>query len=462
MFHRLPIDSKSNKFIHSYLFQCLVAVSFFIGWYFGLGEIGLATVVVAVVISLIFTDDGAVMGSYFLYAMFTFAMFPYFNTIPWYLYAEIGVYVAGIIAFLVKRIITHNCYFNFGSIGLSLVLLLVTFFAATLVRQFTSTNLPSEYNNIAYITCGLFALLVLFYFVFHLTTDEGNEKLVYKTFYIVNILVLAELFVVIPKAKFFDEIFILTRWGSKNTVAIVLEMCIPFVAFIFAKNKWRIDALLIIAVDLYFVTVSDSRGGIISIAVLIPLLIHILLSRLKDKKYIYPTVLVSIVVTVFVVYESVPSFKESIDRLIALGDNLSGRWDIWKSALEYAFGKEGSFSGNIYFGGGVQALFDLFPIYGFGYETGSIGIWLCHNTVITVLCASGFVGAAMFIYHMVEIFVANYKAKMFSRTALLYFVLIGVIHGIIDNTFFNIIYLVPYIWIFSLRGVTSFKLLGKY
>ena len=89
-------------------------------------------------------------------------------------------------------------------------------------------------------------------------------------------------------------------------------------------------------------------------------------------------------------------------------------------------------------------------------------IWLCHNTVITVLCASGFVGAAMFIYHMVEIFVANYKAKMFSRTALLYFVLIGVIHGIIDNTFFNIIYLVPYIWIFSLRGVTSFKLLGKY
>ena len=134
----------------------------------------------------------------------------------------------------------------------------------------------------------------------------------------------------------------------------------------------------------------------------------------------------------FICYLFIPSIKTSIDRLVEMGNQLSGREEIWEAGLNY-------FRNDIMFGGGVTSLFELSDVFGFPSVEGQAEIWFLHNTVITILCASGLVGIIAFTYHIIELFIANYKAKTYLRSALLYFILIGLIHGIIDNTFFNVI-----------------------
>lgn len=416
------------------------------GWYFDSGTTLVVSAAIGVLIPLFTSRDGEILGAILLIGLFTIPTFPLFDTIPWYMYAEIGIFVFGLIAFLIKKIFLKEINFNVGSLGIGLIALGVILLIATIVRQFTSFNEPSTNDNWGYITFGLLCLIIFAYFVFHMTSSSCNTDFIAKTFYIVSLIVLSQCLYALIRSKMEGSSVVLykyTKWGSENTVALVLEICLPFLALIFSKNKWRIDTLIMIVLSYCFVFGADSRGGIVTCVLLLPFLIFILFRDLKNRRYVVTAVIVGLFVALSISYICVPTIRFGLNDLFNSGLNLAHRDEIWKDSYSYA-------QNNLLLGGGIQALFDLFPHYAPNYN-GTVGIWLCHNTFFTIVAAGGWLAVICYVYHLVELFVTTYKAKFYVREALVYFILVGLIHGLVDNTFFNIIYMIPYFWIYSYK-----------
>ena len=445
-----------DKLAHSYLFLTLIAALFLSSWFLKNQIYTVSITAIAVFFILILSNDGMMFGTVLLFGMFSIPYFMLFDTIPWDLYAQVGILVGGLFFFLIKKIIRKEARFSLGAIGLSMILLTLALFAAQIKRHLSpAIPVVEEFKDMyifyGYFACGIFGLITLIYLMFRMTSTSSNTELIHRTFYLVNLIIVIELlYIMISTNEGANFDFNLTGWGSKNVCAIALEVCLPFLAVVYAKNRFRIDAIALIALNLYFIVISDSRGGTISIFLLLPLLLYIMVGHEKNRKFIYPIVLTSSLVAMFICYLFIPSIKISIDRLVEMGNQLSGREEIWEAGLNY-------FRNDIMFGGGVTSLFELSDVFGFPSVEGQAEIWFLHNTVITILCASGLVGIIAFTYHIIELFIANYKAKTYLRSALLYFILIGLIHGIIDNTFFNVIYLLPYIWIFGFKDFDSIK-----
>ena len=131
----------------------------------------------------------------------------------------------------------------------------------------------------------------------------------------------------------------------------------------------------------------------------------------------------------------------TIDRFIKEGFNSSSRDAIWNLALSY-------FSKYPLLGGGIQSLFEIQQIK--APDNVGLGLFFRHNTFMTILCVGGIIGFVCFLYHIFELFKAIFEFDKFNKCAYLLFLFVGLLHGLVDNTFFSIEYLLPLIVVFSI------------
>ena len=130
----------------------------------------------------------------------------------------------------------------------------------------------------------------------------------------------------------------------------------------------------------------------------------------------------------------------TINRFIKEGLNLSRRDVVWELAIGY-------YKKYPLFGAGIQSLFEIQQIR--VPDSVGLGIFFCHNTFITILCVGGIVGFVCFLYHVFETFRVTFELDKYNKCAYLLFLMVGLLHGLVDNTFFSIEYLLPFIVVFS-------------
>jgi len=451
------LSLKSSEFMHSYYFLAFQIIYTVIAWYLATSFvrapyriIGEYILVIGFCISmlciLIFSSDGALIGTPVLFAMFGFAVLPYFDTLP------VSITVMGVVLilslllmFLKKMFVTKDINFKFGSIGISFSLVVFFLFVSELVNQFTR---PTAYDAYGWVSISIAAIILLLYFFFVSTSEKGYMNHLNKVFYSMNLIVLIELFMVVISVNFSGRNYIYDLgWGTKNVISLALEICLPFVALIFSNNKRRIDALIILGLDYFFIFASHSRGGSVTAVGLAFVLAYILASGLgsrktRGKKRFWSNYLIFIAGVVAVCYSFYlfsPTVHENINYLLQNTTNLTDRDKIWKECIVYV-------KQNWLFGGSMTGLFEMYQ--DFGYND-NIGIWLCHNTVFTLITAGGVLCVLAYIYNVFETVYSSFKIKSMMKYAVICFLLIGFVHGMVDNTFFNPLYMIPFIMIFS-------------
>lgn len=447
------MNEKNEKKIHSYFFIAFEALIYFLAWYLDNDIISMVGTIAFCLLILLYASDGGLFGSILALAIISFPELPYFDTIP------ISIYVMGaalvlsmLLMVLKKKYVTKDLNISFGSIGISLSLIVLTLIISSTVNHFVRT---SEFESYGWMAAGIALLILLLYFLFVFTSKRGFMSDLLKIYYVMNILILCELFAKIIKG---DNFIYNTGVGGKNVVSLIIEICIPFVAAIFAKNKYRFDALAIIYLDYYFIVNSESRGGLVTLFIL-TILLAVILSKAFDKnngiklnkyKYEYTRnyflAFCGIVIAIFFGYMCIDGFKEGIQHLLERGNDLTGREDIWRDGLSYT-------KDNILFGGSLSALFELFPKW--YWQTDEVGIWLCHNTLVTLLASGGLLALLAYIYNIFETIYVSLKINTVMRYVFIYFLLIGFIHGMVDNTFFSPIYMIPFILMFSKRELRN-------
>ena len=451
------LSAKSSDFMHSYYFLAFQVLYTVIAWYLGTAFvrapyriIGEYVLVIGFCISvlsiLVFSSDGALMGTPVLFAVFGFAVLPYFDTLP------ISIAVMGValilsllLMFLKKALVTKDITFNFGSIGISLSLIVFFLFASELVNQFTR---PTIYDGYGWVSILIAGVILLMYFFFVSTAEKGYMDHLSKVFYSMNAIVLLELFAVIISVNFSGRNYIYDLgWGTKNVISLALEICLPFVALIFSNNKRRVDTLIILGLDYFFIFASHSRGGSVTALGLSFILAYILASgfgsrKTRGKKRFLINYLIfigGVVAVCYSFYLFSPTVHNNINYLLQNTTNLTDREKIWETCIVYV-------KQNWLFGGSMTALFEMYQEFGYNDY---IGIWLCHNTVFTLITAGGVLCVLAYIYNVFETVYASFKIKNMMKYAAICFLLIGFVHGMVDNTFFNPLYMIPFIMIFS-------------
>lgn len=443
---------KMNEIIHSNLFLLIISSLLFLSWATNIALISMITIVLTIATITIYNKDSQVLGALLPLTMITFPTLPSFSSIPWYLIIELSSFFIGFIIIVIKNIKQEKIKFSLGSIGFSILFLGIMGLLCEIIRKATAFNSESNFNSYGLIGALFVILIALAYVFFHLTGINNRNGYFFKVFYFTNIILILEAIFIYISNDFVTIDFTLLKWGEKNAYALMLEICVPFIAYMFSRSKRRFDYIALCVIDYFFIIISISRGGSITALILLPLLIYIGLYNQKKLKKLYPIVLLTSYSLIPLCYLIFPVAKESINQMLSHGLNLTNRDIIWNDALTF-------YKNNPIFGGGISALFDLNVL-----QNGPKNyLFFPHNTLVTLLSTCGILGVVSFIILLYEVIITIYNYKDKEKFIYIFFILVGLIHGIIDNTFYSVVYMLPLIYIFAnnnLKGIEYRKIKG--
>lgn len=446
------LDDRTYKCFHSIWVWLIIATLLFITWYFK-STLGGFIVILLVCLTLVFfQSDVKLFGIILMLGYMSLNEMPFFDTISPYLYGMIITgCLGGLLLYLKRAFIIKKAQWSFGPVGFSLTLLVAWGFLSSVINQFTST---SKYLGYGYIFGAICLIMLLMYLGIASGGERNDKTFVVKTIYIINILLMAQSFTNMIVTQTVVAGFYL-GWGTKNLVAMTLEFCIPFLAYIYSKNFKRIDAIVFIIVDYILIILSESRGASISIAYLTVLVAFIISYNTKAGKLRWTLLITSGNLVAFCFALRYPSdLQEAIIRVFTMGDNLSGREEIWEQAMYY-------FNASPIIGGSYSCLFDIYEyfqtIWEGTFNPGVVGVMLCHNNFVTIIAALGVVGVLIFAFNMFETVYTSFMCKDKAYAwVLIYVILFSFSHGMVDNTFYSVQYMIPYIIIFADPSLPSF------
>lgn len=458
-------NDKIEKFFHSLIFFALEAIPFLIAWLTkSLLVASIFSILFCLVIYL-FSDDGTLFAPLAFFYVISFSTFPNNNQVPLQIYICLGVYFFIIILFIIKRLILHiPLRFSTGGNGLSLFILAIILTISLIFQSILSPSVYQKYGLLYYL------YLMAYVFIFFLLTSigiKGYSNTLRNTFIVLDIAILFEiLYATIANYVSTDKMDLIFNlgWGNKNVVVILMECCLPFLLIGFKENYIsfkkkkhvyisNILILLLLFVNLILILSSDSRGGMITTIVLTPLICYLIVPNFSIKKRLLWTVinLVAFMLLALIVYLTIPSVKDSIDLLIDLGNNLSGREKIWEQVIII-------FHKNPILGGGPTSLFEINAVaFGTPSNASSVNMMLCHNTIYTMLALGGILGVIGYILWNLESIYCSYSLSHNLKVAIFYFIAFGFIHGLIDNTFMSPSFMFPALLIFTNGDILGFK-----
>ena len=266
----------------------------------------------------------------------------------------------------------------------------------------------------------LFGVVLSVCFLFIYVIVKGNVKISKENFdkiaygfVALSVLLITELAVAYATT---DNLFLdghiyretlMFGWGTYNNYGLLIVMCIPPVLYLAGKEKcgylFSVYSLLILGATF----LCCSRQAMVGALIIYPICFIILLVK---GKYRIPNICIAAAVVaggiVFICIfreKFAEVFKSVFDNVFVNGEmNGSGRWRLWKDALDY---------------------FGAAPLFGSGFYveyvyTGALGFFplMCHNTVLEVMAACGIVGLAAYLLHRVQTVISFFKNVTLERT----------------------------------------------
>lgn len=448
----MDIKRRLDDFAHSYIYIGLIGIISLIFWYTRNQKIAYYCITFFLVLTPLLSKDAKTILAVAPFAMSCYQGFVNMSEMPFEMIITIIGLALSVIIYLVRNIKHIKVKFNGSIISYSLLLLALGCFIATVIRHifYNQPAFPnSGYETVYNIKYGyLLSLIVLAMALFSLfissCNDLKHQAFFSKVFFVFGLYLFTQSVIAVITKKSFDfkEIYPFIAWCEKNSMAIAIEMCLPFIACLYSKNFKRIDLLCLMAGLLFFVITGGSRGGQVTTIFMMPLLLYIVLHQTKHKYRNFITIMLLIGFIGFLSYFNIPIVKVNIDRLILKGLDVTGRDIFWKWIFDYTYNDHR----HLLFGGSPVFLIEINSLFN---KTFVINPWLCHNTFMTCLAAGGTFGLLAIVYHFIESFVGIIRRGGLDKIAILTFTFVGLVHGMIDNTFFYILYMIPYIIILS-------------
>lgn len=271
---------------------------------------------------------------------------------------------------------------------------------------------------------------------------ENFDKIAYG-FVALSVLLIVELLVVYATTEglfasgTINRNKIIFGWGVYNGYGLLIVMCIPAVLYLAGKEKCGYlltgYSLIVLAASI----LCCSRQAMIGAVIIYPVSLIILLVK---GKYRIPNICIAAaavaagIVLICIFREKfIGFFKTVFNNVFVNGElNGSGRWRIWKQALEY-------FSDAPVFGSGFYVNYNYSSAAGLSFVP-----LMAHNTVLELMAACGILGLAAYLVHRVQTVISFFKNITIERTFIALTILPILILSLLDNHVFLIFPLLIY------------------
>lgn len=451
--------SKSDviqKYLTSYASLLIQLVFFFLAWHFDNRVFAIVIISIVVLLNLLFSKNGLYLTHLILFDMISYFKFPDMTKLPITIIVEALIILVGFVGLYLKKVIISKTFdFSFGSMGISLSLLGIWGLISSIVNQFTY---DTKYSTYGYLVSLCIIFIVFIYLLIVNTSLRDNYNYVNKLMYAFFIGILMEIirnditlgigFKFLNSEEEGWKLFCLGWSYSRNITLIGIEICLPFLVQDFNLNKKRVDSLLLFIIGLILIVFSYCRGAFITTVLMLIFYCFILAYKqknvrmtLKNGMLMYSTLIVIGMLCVVLI----PDLRKVVGETLHTIKNLTGRDILWEHSINY-------FTRSPIVGSSYSCLYDLGDVFQ-GVESGganNVVFCLSHNTFITFLAALGIVGVFLYIVNIVEtLFASIVNSKKEMILPLVSFIVMGLIHGLIDNTFFSPVYFFPLMIIYS-------------
>lgn len=300
------------------------------------------------------------------------------------------------------------------------------------VKEYNPDFLVEYYWFMPFLVGFLIIMAIILLNYFSASTKSNLEDLAY---YFSNVVILIFYEILVSMITFDQGIsqFYIGKnlhlgIGSPNTVAIILQMAMPFMLFFSFKNK-SLYFSLIFYMNLLALFETISRGAILVTVPLITIYFIYLVYKNHHKKNIFNH---SIGIMLFIIYILIfLSISPNLvtDFLNSLFNNrlssLNGRLPIYNFIIEH-------YKENPLFGIGIVSN-SLWNIEGGKY------FLFAHSTFLEMLWMGGVILVLCFSVHLVDKYYHVYDDKKYGLLLIVFFIIPG-IYGLFDVTYFNIHY----------------------
>ncbi len=435
-------NEKYLKYFKNIYVNAFLVISFYIIWLFNLFYLTPFLILIVAIPTLIFTDKADLLTFLLLFIIFSLSKSLTTDKINIFLIIDFLIYGIILILFFIKEKKKNNLK-QIKNINFLMIFSIFIFY-------FTFVNILNffiNYNKFSLISIGVslvFDIIILFYFFFSIINNKSNLKDFLPYLYSLNLLMVLQILTLFLKH---NNPFVLGYAYAKNITAIGLEVFLPFTLYNFCLNKKRIDCLILTLVNLILIYFSASRGALLTSILLLPFLIYIcfLNMKKKNKKYLFTILILGVILIIFALI-----FKDKTNKIFQKINDIfrgkiffNGRDIIWNMSIE-------GFKKSPLIGNGMSIFFQIDQNYSILYRPVSGTYYtLSHNLILTLLASGGIIFLLLFIYHIYEAFNKTCKLKDNVKYPIIYLLLFGLIHGLVDNTFFSMMYTVPYLLIFT-------------
>jgi len=332
---------------------------------------------------------------------------------------------------------------DYNKIKLSYPIIIITIYIVYLLLRTLLQPVPVfGFQQLYY----LFPYALLFIIISQLQINKTEKLFISNTFLFSFIIsILFGVYLQAKHSSFSNFSRLQLTWANANYLASYLLVTIGFVVFSWKKSreKWiRYIALASLVVALIFMLWTQSRGGLVSL-ILVLLFIYIIYS-IKQRKRLH--IIISIALLLLLVISSYFVFKTIRPQTVTF------RARIYKADAEYI-------KHNWLAGSGLGTFVREFPQYRLS-DYKLIGqediISHAHNEFIEIWAETGVIGLALFIIFLIALF-GQYKRNLKSNNKyFIYAIAFSLILLLIHNLFSITMRIPPIlIYFFILAGLLS-------
>jgi hypothetical protein len=415
---------KIKKFINSDLFIIFTYLLTIICWYFKNQTIAIIYYALLVLVIILLNCNRINIITLLMAAIINYRETSYEGNVWLFVIAA-----AAILPFVIFDIFRKKVQYQ-NNIFLSMLLLL-----AVNLLSLINTNR----DNISYGLVGVSQYAGFCFLFFYLMNkrQDNDYRYVAKNAAILSLAISAQ--IIIFLINFEGDILdkeIALGWGATNSIAITYMLLLPMIFYLYVENQKRVDYLLLLILDVAMIILTFCKGAYLTIAILIIPFLIIAYKRAANKRLYIVQIALSAVLLFGILYSFylVDHIREGFLKYFGRMDergwfNDTARIEISKYGAE---------------------IFKDFPLFGSGSYTAKPYLILhgyhpnlkhYHNYIIQTLATLGITGLLAFgvyIYHAIK----GCMNRNFFNTCVLFAILAMLIHGIVDNTWYNAIIMV--------------------
>ena len=231
----------------------------------------------------------------------------------------------------------------------------------------------------------------------------------------------------------------LTGWGARNNIGLILVISIPFPFYFAAKKIFPAPWIFIGVILLVFSFLSCSRTSMICATCVFGLSYLILLAKARNKFGVYVTTGICLILAavflvryfdeIVVLFKELPKIYETVDGEVVVND--ASRFRHYRNGIK-AFLEEPIF-GKTFYPTDVY-IYDIATLDSFS----SFFPPRWHNTIIQMLASCGVVGICAYAIHRVSTVVVFVKRKNDVNVIIGISILALLLMSLLDCHFFNI------------------------